>query len=120
VIITCDGPLLFDYEHHVATFHRNVAVQDPNGRLTSDQLTAYLDPATRTIRYAEAEGHVRIEQGLHTAMSDRAIYEPALGKITLTGKPSLLVSPSSPSAPVGGLAALGTVGATGTSEPVRE
>ena len=120
VIITCDGPLRFDYERHVATFHRNVAVQDPNGRLTSDQLTAYLDPATRTIRYAEAEGHVRIEQGLHTATSDRAIYEPALGKITLTGKPSLLVFPSSSPGAQEGLAALGTVGVGESSERVSE
>lgn len=94
VIITCDGPLAFDYEHSVATFETNVHVQDPNGDLYSDKLTAYLDQATHTIRYAEASGHVRIHQEQNTALSERAVYEPAIGKITMVGKPSLLVYPS--------------------------
>ena len=94
VTITCDGPLSFDYEHQIATFEHNVHVQDPHGDLYSDTLVAYLDSATHTIRYAEATGHVRIHQEKNTALSERAIYEPAIGKITLVGKPSLLVYPS--------------------------
>ena len=95
VIITCDGPLHLDYERNVATFEQNVHVKDPNGDLYSDQLTAYLDPATHTIKYAEATGHVRIHQDRNTALSERAVYEPAIGKITMVGKPSLLLYPSS-------------------------
>jgi KDO2-lipid IV(A) lauroyltransferase len=91
VTITCDGPLFFDYEHHVATFEQNVHVQDPSGDLYSDKLVAYLDQKTHTIRYAEAIGRVRIHQDQNTALSDRAIYEPAISKITLVGKPSLLI-----------------------------
>ncbi|MDP3703919.1 MAG: LptA/OstA family protein, partial [Candidatus Omnitrophota bacterium] len=105
---TCDGPLSFDYEHHIATFEQNVHVKDPNGDLYSDKLIAYLDQVTRTIRYAEAIGRVRIVQHQNTAHSDRAIYEPNIGKITLVGKPSLLVYPSesgeSPTLSFGGLA----------------
>ena len=93
--ITCDGPLSFDYEHNTATFEHNVHVRDPNGDLYSDTLVAYLDAATHTIRYAEASGRVRIHQSQNTALSERAVYEPAKGKITLVGKPSLLVYPSS-------------------------
>ncbi|MBI3083990.1 MAG: LPS export ABC transporter periplasmic protein LptC, partial [Candidatus Omnitrophica bacterium] len=95
VTITCDGPLAFDYEHHVATFERNVHVKDASGDLYSDKLVAYLDQATHTIRYADAIGRVRIHQDQNTALSERAVYEPALGKVTLLGKPSLLVYPSS-------------------------
>ena len=95
VTITCDGPLTFDYEHHVATFEKNVHVKDPSGDLYSDILIAYLDEATHTIRYADALGHVRIQQGQNTALSERAVYEPAIGKITLVGRPSLLIYPDS-------------------------
>jgi LPS export ABC transporter protein LptC len=94
VTITCDGPLTFDYEQNIATFEQNVHVNDPNGDLYSDTLIAYLDQATHTVRYAEAIGRVRIVQHQNTAHSDRAIYEPNIGKITLVGKPSLLVYPS--------------------------
>jgi len=108
VRITCDGPLTFDYEHHIATFDQNVHVQDPSGDLYADRLIAYLDEKTHTIRYAEAMGRVRIQQHQNTALSQRAIYEPAIGKITLAGRPSLLVYPSESDPavqlPFGGLA----------------
>ncbi|MBI2105133.1 MAG: LPS export ABC transporter periplasmic protein LptC [Candidatus Omnitrophica bacterium] len=94
VLITCDGPLTFDYEQDIATFEQNVHVQDPNGDLYSDRLIAYLDRKTHTIRYAEAIGQVRIQQQQNTAESERAVYEPAIGKITLVGRPSLLLHPS--------------------------
>lgn len=94
VKITCDGPLSFDYQNHIATFEQNVHVKDPSGDLYSDKLVAYLDETTHTIRYAEATGHVRIHQNQNTANSERAIYEPAIGKITLVGRPSLLVYPN--------------------------
>lgn len=93
VIITCDGPLSFDYNRHIATFEQNVHVQDPNGDLYSDKLIAYMNEDTHTIRYAEAIGRVRIQQQQHTARSERAVYEPTRGTITLVGKPSLLIYP---------------------------
>ena len=111
VTITCEGPLTFDYEHHIATFEQHVHVQDPSGDLYSDKLVAYLNEKTHTIRYAEATGRVRIHQNQNTALSERAVYEPAAGKITLVGRPSLLVYPSSspgggsPQLSFGGLAA---------------
>jgi len=100
VHITCDGPLSFDYERHVATFEHNVHVVDRQGDIYSDKLVAYLDRVTRTIRYAEALGHVRIVQGTNTATSERAVYEPAFGKVTLVGSPSLVLYPDDkPQAP---------------------
>lgn len=93
VQITCDGPLSFDYDQSIATFEQNVHIKDAQGDLYSDTLVAYIDQRTRTIRYAEATGNVRIVQGTHTAHSERAVYEPARRKITLLGSPSLLVMP---------------------------
>ena len=99
VIITCDGPLSFDYERNIAIFDTNVHVKDREGDLYSDKLVAYLDGSTRTIRYAEAMGHVRILNGPHTATSERAAYEPAKHKMTLLGAPSLLLYPDAEQAP---------------------
>jgi len=94
VTITCDGPLSFDYEHSVATFERNVHVTDRQGELFSDTLIAYLDSARHTIRYAEAIGRVRVHHSHDRATGERAVYEPTPGKITLIGKPRLLLFPS--------------------------
>ena len=108
VTITCDGPLTFDYDNNIATFERNVHVRDPSGDLYSDKLIAYLNPDSHTIRYAEAVGQVRVTQAKNTALSERAVYEPAQGKITLVGRPSLLIYPDQPrSSPLafGGLVA---------------
>ena len=116
VTITCDGPLTFDYEHNIATFEQNVHVQDPNGDLYSDKLIAYLDQQTRTIRYAEAIGNVRIHQQQNTAASERAVYEPAIGRITLVGKPSLLVYPSQGQGSQGISLAFGGLAQTKTKE----
>ena len=94
VTITCDGPLSFDYEHHIATFEQNVHVKDPNGDLYSDKLIAYLNEVTHTIRYAEAIGRVRIHQNQNTALSERAVYEP-----TIIAKVVVLPAPLGPSSP---------------------
>jgi LPS export ABC transporter protein LptC len=93
VTITCDGPLAFDYERNIAVFETNVHVKDREGDLYSDTLVTYLEGAARTIRYAQASGHVRIVNGPHTAHSERAVYEPATRKVTLLGAPSLLLYP---------------------------
>lgn len=93
VTITCDGPLSFEYEKGIATFHENVHVRDRQGDLYADTLIAYVDQTTHTIRYADARGRVRIVQGPRTAHGDRAVYEPALAKVTLLGSPYLVLYP---------------------------
>src|SRR3989338_5841705 len=93
VTITCEGPLVFEYEKGIATFHTNVHVNDHQGDLYSDTLIAYVDQKTHTIRYADAIGRVRIVQGPHTAHGDHAVYEPALAKVTLLGSPYLVLYP---------------------------
>lgn len=93
VIITCDGPLTFDYTRDIATFKQNVHVKDGDTDLYSDTLVAHLDQQTRVIRYAEATGRVRITQGPNTAYGKRAVYEPRDSRVTLLGSPSLMVYP---------------------------
>jgi LPS export ABC transporter protein LptC len=93
VTITCEGPLEFEYEKGIATFHQNVHVKDNQGDLYTDKLIAYVNQATHTIKYADAIGQVRIVQGAHTAHGERAVYEPALAKVTLLGSPYLVLYP---------------------------
>ena len=104
VMITCDGPLTFDYTRYIATFEQNVHVKDGDSDLYSDTLVAYLDKQTRTIRYAEARGRVRITQGPHTALGNKAVYEPRDSRMTLLGSPSLTVYPDehTPAPTIGG------------------
>lgn len=120
VDITCDGPLSFDYGNGVATFENNVHIKDSNGDLYSDKLIAYLDQTTHTIRYAEAIGRVRIHQEQNTALSERAVYEPAKGKVTLVGRPSLLLYPTQssqgPQLSLGGLSSVSGKGKPASSE----
>ncbi len=89
VTITCDGPLDYEYDKGLVTFHNNVHVIDANGELFSDVLVARMNPDGRTIKIAEATGNVRIAQQGHQAASQKAIYDPSKGKISLVGKPSL-------------------------------
>jgi len=91
VQITCDGPLSFDYNRNIVTFEENVHVVDPKGDIFSDKLVAFMNETSHTIRYAEAIGNVRIVQNENIARGHRAIYEPSDGKVTLVGRPSLLV-----------------------------
>ena len=91
VKITCDGPLSFDYNRNIVTFEENVHVIDPKGDIFSDKLVAFMNETSHTIRFAEAIGNVRIVQDDNVARGARAIYEPSDGKVTLIGRPSLLV-----------------------------
>jgi hypothetical protein len=90
------------YVRRIAVFQRRVHVQDAQGDLYSDRLIAYLDEPRKAIRYAEALGRVRILQAGHTARSERAVYDPRSGAVTLVGTPSVRVDREAPRAvPVG-------------------
>lgn len=92
-IITCSGPLEVDYERNVAVFHDDVHVVDQRGEIFADQMTVYIDPKTKQIQKAIAQRHVRIVRADNTAYCDEAIYDPAVGQVTLLGSPRLVVHP---------------------------
>ena len=92
--ITCSGPLEVDYEKNVAVFHDEVHVVDSRGEIFADLLTVDIDPQTKQIKQAIAQRNVRIIRADNTAFCDEAIYDPAIGKVTLLGAPRLVVHPS--------------------------
>ena len=89
--ITSKGPMEVDYSKNIATFRDEVRVIDQEGELLADRMDAYIEPNSNRIREIVATGNVRIKRGESISYSDKAIYDAALGKVTLTGKPKLFI-----------------------------
>lgn len=92
-VITCDGEAQFNYEKNEACFMKNVKVVNEDGTIDSDKLTAYLDPATKRLKEIVADGNVKIVRGDNTTFSQRASYSEIDKKVTLSGRPKLILSP---------------------------
>ncbi|MFH1189611.1 MAG: LptA/OstA family protein [Candidatus Omnitrophota bacterium] len=92
-IITCDGEVQFDYEKNQAYFLKNVKVVNSDGTIDADKITVHLDPGTRRLKEIVAEGNVRIVRGDNTTFSQRASYSESDKKVTLSGRPKLILSP---------------------------
>jgi lipopolysaccharide assembly outer membrane protein LptD (OstA) len=92
-VITCDGEVQFDYEKNQAYFLKNVKVVNSDGTIDADKITVHLDPATRRLKEIVADGNVKIVRGDNTTFSQRASYSETDKKVTLSGKPKLVLSP---------------------------
>ena len=105
ITITCDGSLQVDYEKNVAKFNDNVKVESKDATIYSDVMEVYFimsDKAATGINKESlasgnkiekiiAQGNVRIVRGDNTSYSDKAIYSAVDKKITLLGKPRLVI-----------------------------
>lgn len=94
VTITCDGPLIIDYEKNIAIFEDNVIVDDTRGRIYSEKMEAFLDPLTKNIVKVVADGGVRVVRGEDSTYSQKAIYTTKDRKIVLIGKPKIFIHAS--------------------------
>jgi len=92
-VITCDGEVQFDYEKNQAYFLKNVKVVSEDGTIDADKLTVYLDPTTRRLKEIVADGNVKIVRGDNTTFSQKASYSESEKKVTLSGRPKLVLSP---------------------------
>ncbi|MBN2453786.1 MAG: LPS export ABC transporter periplasmic protein LptC [Candidatus Omnitrophica bacterium] len=92
-IITCDGEVQFEYEKNQAYFLKNVKVVNEDGVIDADKITVYFDPATRRLKNIVADGNVKITRGDNTSYSQQARYSEDDKKVTLSGKPKLVLSP---------------------------
>lgn len=92
-VITCDGEVQFDYEKNQAYFLKNVKVVSEDGTIDADKITVYLDSNTRRLAKIVAEGNVKIVRGDNTTYSQMASYSETDKKVTLSGKPRLILSP---------------------------
>jgi len=104
IAITCDGPLDVDYEKNIAIFNNNVKVEKTDLIIYSDKMQVYFSPKqeegkpsqemgviSSSINKIVAQGNVRIIRGENISYSQEAIYNALDKKITLTGKPQIVI-----------------------------
>ena len=105
IVIICDGPLDVDYEKNIAIFNNNVKVEKPDSTIYSDKMEVYFTPKQQdntasssgpaaissSINKIVALGNVRIIRGENISYSQEAIYTAIDKKITLTGRPQIII-----------------------------
>lgn len=106
ITITCDGPLQINYEKNIATFQNNVKVDSQDVLIYSDIMEVYFissgnkgsqereDASSMmgtTIEKIISRGNVKIVRGENVSYSDEAVYSASDKKITLSGKPKLII-----------------------------
>jgi len=84
--ITCDGPLVVDYDKNIAHFKDNVIARDNRGKLSANTMDVYYNRVSRRVSKIVAAGDVVIENpdGNQT-FSDSVIYLAEEGRIILGG-----------------------------------
>jgi lipopolysaccharide export system protein LptC len=105
ITITCDGPLSVDYEKSIATFNNNVKVTSSGTEIYSDVMDVYFSQGGKKqdatdqspalvgnkIDKISARGNVKIVRGENISFSEEAIYNGIDKKITLLGRPRLII-----------------------------
>ncbi|MFH1128930.1 MAG: LPS export ABC transporter periplasmic protein LptC [Candidatus Omnitrophota bacterium] len=113
IVITCDGPLQIDYEKNVAVFNNNVKVDREGSQIYCDKMDVYFlkssDKKQDTVKIPDeanqsssfmsntsidkliCRGNVKIVRGENISYSDEAVYSAIDKKITLTGRPKLIL-----------------------------
>ncbi len=106
--ITCDGALQVDYQKNIATFNKNVKVTTQDGVITGDQMELYFSTeqasgkggraaiddiaaAGSRIERIYARGNVTITRAGNVSYSEEAVYSALENKITLLGRPKLVI-----------------------------
>lgn len=106
ITITCDGPLQIDYDKSIATFSNNVKVERQDSVMYSDKMDVYFISSGKKkeseggenqafmgnkIDKIVASGNVKVVRGENISYSQEAIYSAADKKLTLTGRPKLVI-----------------------------
>ena len=97
-VITCDGPLVVDYDKNIARFHDNVLAVDERGKLRADTMDVYYNKESRRVSKIVAVGNVVVENpdGNQT-FSDNLTYLAEEGRIILGGDTEALYKEGSKS-----------------------
>ena len=106
IIITCDGPLEVDYQKNIAVFNNNVKVDMQDSTIESDIMEIYFSKTGEAkskqigagsefmgsqIDKIVSLGNVKIVREANVSYSEMAVYSAATKKITLSGKPKLIL-----------------------------
>ncbi|MFH1768734.1 MAG: LPS export ABC transporter periplasmic protein LptC [Candidatus Omnitrophota bacterium] len=93
VKIDCDGPLEIEYTQGQAIFYNNVVVDNIRGKMFSQKATVFFNSEENRIIKIIAEGDVKIIRDDNVTFAERAIYLEANKKVTLEGRPRLVIFP---------------------------
>lgn len=91
--VDCAGSLQVDYNANIAVFHKDVIVEDKDGKLFADKLTVEFDPESRKLARVTAEGNVKVKRGKSYTISEKAIYTESTKSAQLLGKPRIIIDP---------------------------
>ena len=91
MIVTSDGPMEIDQKNSMAVFNENVVAVQTGRTLKADRVEIYFNQETQQIHELVCIGHVKIIQGDNVTNSDRAVYSAATEKLTLYGRPKLIL-----------------------------
>ncbi|HQO57338.1 MAG TPA: LPS export ABC transporter periplasmic protein LptC [Candidatus Omnitrophota bacterium] len=91
VTITCDGSLEIDQKKNKAVLKDNVVAVQGDRTLKADEITVFFDPEAQVVSKMICAGNVEIIQGGNKTHSQRAVYEAATQKLTLTGQPKIIL-----------------------------
>lgn len=91
VTITCDGPMVIDQARSLATFEQNVVAVQDDQTLKADRMEIYFDEEKKEVRKMICTGHVVIVRGENKSFADTAVYDSVDKKMTLTGRPKLVL-----------------------------
>lgn len=92
-LITCDGPLVVNYQKNISILNNNVKITDRRGEICADMMKVIFDPKTRKIVRVVAIGNVKITRESNATYSKRAVYTVKDGRVRLIGKPRIVVFP---------------------------
>ena len=97
-VVTCDGPLVIDYDKNIAHFKDNVVAEDHRGTLRADIMDVYYNRIGRRVSKIVAIGNVIIESpDGNKTYSDNVIYLADEGRVILGGDTEALYFDSSQS-----------------------
>jgi LPS export ABC transporter protein LptC/lipopolysaccharide transport protein LptA len=91
VTITSDGPMVINQAEGVAVFKDNVIAIQEDKTLKADRMEVYLNKDANQINEIVCIGNVVIVQGENKSFADRAVYNAVQQKLTLSGRPKLIM-----------------------------
>lgn len=91
VTITSDGPMVIDQLKSIGTFEDNVVAYQEDKTLKADHMEIHFDQALNGIQKLVCTGNVEIQQGDNRSYADKAVYTAANKKMTLTGRPKMIM-----------------------------
>ncbi|MBI5149280.1 MAG: LPS export ABC transporter periplasmic protein LptC [Candidatus Omnitrophica bacterium] len=91
ITITSDGPMTMDQSKSYAVFEDNVVAVQEDQTLKADRMEIYFNQEQKQIKELVCSGHVVIIRGANQSFADKAVYTGADQKLTLSGRPKLIL-----------------------------